>query len=431
MPTLWATTGATGAAVGTATIASNVFTIASHGLVDGQVVITSTPTGGAVGVLVPDVPYYVAAATTDTFQLRPSPGAPVMVITSGGAVVDEAVAAYDAQGLRQAQSGLMYKARPSTPNVGRFGARSGLLRNGSLPETSVSGLTVTVQDTNLFLCTNGSTDRGGYLTAIPTTTHVLAAADPSQTRVDRLIAEVLDDAADGSGEIIPGRTRIIQGTPGLGAPATPDGTVSMATYSIAAGSGTAVETRSKVYTVAIGGVLPVATVADLPAADRRTGDYVDVEENGTLYRYNGSAYEAVASATTFSATRRIATNIRTSNTSTFTAETLVDSVTANLVNGATYRITWAFAAVSTVAADLVRVRLREDNVTGTIRQLGGVYISHSGQKLLGRIEGEYTATATGSKTFVGTSMRFAGTGNITHNASTNEPHYLYVDYVRG
>jgi hypothetical protein len=425
------TTGPSGAAVGTATIASNVFTITGHGLVDGQVVMLSSLSGGAIAALVEGAPYYVAAAATDTFQLRPAPGAPVMVVASGGAIVDIAEAVQDAQGWRQAQSGLMYKGRPTSPNVGRFGARSGILRNGSLPETSVSGLTVTVEDTNAFLCTAGSTVRGGYLVAVPTTTHTLATADPSQTRVDRLVLEVLDDAADGSNEVIPGRTRIIQGTPGLGAPATPDGTISMATYTLTAGSGTATEVRSEIYTVAIGGILPVATVADLPAGDRRTGDYATVAENGTLYHYNGSAWQPVASTSSFAATQRRNTTTRTSNTATFTAETLVDSVTANLVAGATYRITWAFSAVSTVAGDLVRVRLREDNLTGTIRELGGVYISHSGQKILGRIEGEYTAVATGSKTFVGTSMRFAGTGNISHNASTNEPHFLYVDYIRG
>lgn len=114
MPALWASTGASGAAVGTATIAANVFTIAAHGLVDGQTVVTSTPTGGAVGVLVAGAPYYVAAATTDTFQLRPSPGAPVMVIASGGAVVDAADAVYDAQSLRRSLGGLFYKGRPST-----------------------------------------------------------------------------------------------------------------------------------------------------------------------------------------------------------------------------------------------------------------------------------------------------------------------------
>jgi hypothetical protein len=295
MPALTLTTGSTGAAIGTATVAApSTLTIVGHALVNGQTVITSSPTGGA-SVLVPDAPYYVAAVSGNNFQLRPAPGAPPMVFGSGGTVVvDAAEAVLDAQGWRQAASGLYYKGRPASPDVGRFGARWGILRNASTPEVSVSGLTVTVLDMQLIVSTAGSTTRGSYQVAIPQGSHNLATADPAQTRIDLLIAEVLDKAADTSGEVVPGRTRIVQGTPGSGAPAIPSGTLLVATYTLTAGAASATEALANIFTVAIGGILPVANAAAQPAAYRREGDYIDVLDEDTLKRWSGSTYQAIA-----------------------------------------------------------------------------------------------------------------------------------------
>ena len=112
MTALFATTAASGSAIGTATItASNdVLTFgAAHNLVDGQVVVTSAPVNGAVGVLVPGAPYYVANAPTTTMQLRYAPGSPVMTFTADGTVsVDQAEAVYDAKSMRQALGVLLY-----------------------------------------------------------------------------------------------------------------------------------------------------------------------------------------------------------------------------------------------------------------------------------------------------------------------------------
>lgn len=301
MPALWASTGASGAPVGTATIAApSTLTITGHGLVDGQTVVTSAPTGGAVGVLVPGALYYVAAATANTFQLRPSPGAPVMVFGSaGGCSVDAAEAVYDAQSLRQAMGGLLYKGRASGDPAGRFNARPGVLRNGSTNEVSVSGLTVTVSDLNCVVTTSGSTTRGSYVVAVPTAQHTLATAHASLTRVDLLIAEVLDNVADASGDLIPGRSRIVPGTPGSGTPGTPTGTVPIATLTVPAGSGTATPAYIAKPTVAAGAVLPVAVAADLPASTVWEGMYADQSDTDTLMRHSGSAWQGIASKVNF------------------------------------------------------------------------------------------------------------------------------------
>ncbi|HLV58040.1 MAG TPA: hypothetical protein VKY81_04105 [Natronosporangium sp.] len=309
MPALFATTGASGDPVGTAdvTAADDTLTIEAHGLFDGQVVVTADATGGA-DVLVDGAPYYVANATEDTFQLRPAPGAPIMAFASDGTVeVDAADAVNDAQGLRQALGGLLYKARPGTPNIGRFGARWGVLQNTSQNEVDVSGLTVTVGDLNCVISTTGSTSRGSYLCAIPSVQHELAPADGTNPRIDLLIAEVLDDHADSSGDLIPGRTRVLTGTPASSptAPTLPDGALELAQLTVPANSASATLSYTAPYTVAAGGIVPVRDVSGLPPGVRREGMYADNAETDQLMRFSGSAWHPIATAGGYQLINRI------------------------------------------------------------------------------------------------------------------------------
>jgi hypothetical protein len=132
---------------------------------------------------------------------------------------------------------------------------------------------------------------------------------------------------------------------------------------------------------------------------------------------------------------RLATTIRTSDSSGFTTtETVIDSVTAALVSGRTYRVRWVVAWASTVSADTVFSRLREDNLTGTQLQLLRCALTTAagaGTRWVGAVEAEYTAVSSGNKTFVGTGVRVTGTGTITAHAASTYPIYLYVDYIRG
>lgn len=304
MTALFATTGADSTPIGTATIAAatDVFTLTGHGLTNGQQVAITSPTGGAVGVLVVNAPYFVRNSTLDTFQLSPSPGAPVMLFSSdGGCALDRAQAVYTGQQLRQALGGLMYKGRFGTPDFGRFGARLGVLRNSTSVEVSVSGLTVTVNDLNAVINPiAGGTQGGPYLCAVPTAQHPLNAADPIDPRIDTLIAEVLDTAEDASGLIV-ARTRVITGTPAPTpvAPVAPDGTLELARLTVPALAISATLNYTAPFTVAAGGVLPVAAAAGLPSAIVREGMYADQADTDSLMRYSGTAWEAVASAKGF------------------------------------------------------------------------------------------------------------------------------------
>jgi hypothetical protein len=130
---------------------------------------------------------------------------------------------------------------------------------------------------------------------------------------------------------------------------------------------------------------------------------------------------------------RIATDIDTSDSSTFTStETEVQAVTAALVSGRIYRVRAYTRFNSSVATDTVLARLRQDNSTGTEMSTAAVdaptNVTHGAWVML---EAEYTAVASANKTFVLTGIRASGTGNCLREAAANRVSYLYVDYIRG
>lgn len=129
---------------------------------------------------------------------------------------------------------------------------------------------------------------------------------------------------------------------------------------------------------------------------------------------------------------RLATTTRTSTTSTFTAETQVDSVTAPLVSGRTYRVRWVGRVQSSVADGYARGRIRQDNSSGTQATLVQTPTSAAANQSFPMImETEYVAASTADKTFVATVVRQAGTGNLSCFADANTPNLFYVEYVSG
>jgi hypothetical protein len=131
---------------------------------------------------------------------------------------------------------------------------------------------------------------------------------------------------------------------------------------------------------------------------------------------------------------RIGTVPRTSDSSTTnTTEILVTSVTVPLVSGRTYQIRWNPGIASSVSGDTAFCRIREDSVSGTQLQImrGHMPVTGgAGTRWPCPVEVEYTAVATGSKTFAATIARISGTGNVFVASSPTYPSYLTVDYVR-
>lgn len=428
---LWVTT-TRGTSVGTATIEADddLFTITAHGLVDGQQVTVASLTGGA-SVLVADAPYFAANVTANTFQLRPSPGAPVMTFTlDGGCAVYQAAGIFDGQTLRDAFSGLVAKGGDTS---GGFQTRPGVFSSGNIANiVTLTGMTWA--SVKLVASVPHSTG-GMYIVAHDTDGGSITAADPSQPRIDALDLQIQDNALDSSG-FARGRIVYTAGTPAA-VPVAPTVTANserLVTISVPAGSTTPTILTNPRSTTARGGVLPVADSTEYPSSGGRYEGMVlwDRSLDQLLVNTNnGSTWVPVASADSYASIRRLATTIRTSNTSTFTAETSINTVTASLVSGKTYRVSWRIGGTSSVANDVIRYRLREDNLTGTQLQLRNAIVPVATSAWPCQLEAEFTAASTGSKTFAGTAQRVIGTGNITCTGSAIEPAYLYVDYIRG
>ena len=130
---------------------------------------------------------------------------------------------------------------------------------------------------------------------------------------------------------------------------------------------------------------------------------------------------------------RIATTTSTSDSGTWTTtETVTETVTAPLVTGRLYRIRWSGGIVTTVGTDLVLIRIREDNLTGTLITERNFYLATTSSGGHGtELEGTFTAVATGDKSFVITGVRNAGTGTHHADGTATRPRYLYVDYISG
>lgn len=130
---------------------------------------------------------------------------------------------------------------------------------------------------------------------------------------------------------------------------------------------------------------------------------------------------------------RIATNVATSDTSTFTTtETVIDSVTAALVSGRTYRIRFYAGFATTVNDSFVIAKIREDNLTGTtLMERNTALNTTSAAGIFVVTEAEYTAVSTGNKTFVTTGQRNGGTGTLHADGAATRPRYLYVEYISG
>jgi hypothetical protein len=129
---------------------------------------------------------------------------------------------------------------------------------------------------------------------------------------------------------------------------------------------------------------------------------------------------------------RIATSERTSDVSTFTAETVTDTVTGDLIEAYTYRIVGFITARSTVVNDVDLIRIREDGLGGTIMRNFRIVIPQigAGTDFFAYTETQYVPAANETKTFVLTGARASGSGSITHTAGPTNPAYLYIDFVQ-
>jgi hypothetical protein len=138
---------------------------------------------------------------------------------------------------------------------------------GAMGVSASSGLSVNV---NAGYCCvpNATAGQGGYIFGTLTSVNLtLAAADPSNPRIDLIVARVYDTGTSAGYcdvEVVPGTAAASPSTPSVPSAAIPLATVQVPAGAVALASGSVTDQRS--YVVAPGGVLPIANTAAAPAA---------------------------------------------------------------------------------------------------------------------------------------------------------------------
>jgi hypothetical protein len=126
--------------------------------------------------------------------------------------------------------------------------------------------------------------------------------------------------------------------------------------------------------------------------------------------------------------QRVGQQVFTSDSSTFTAETQIMTVTVTLVSGRKYRVQGEVSMTSSVAGDVIGMTLREDSASGTVMVAENMVRATSVSPRFHAFA-EYIAVSSGSKTFSMTGQKVAGTGLINRSASATLPAYLIVTYI--
>jgi hypothetical protein len=280
----------------TITAGDDRLTLAAHGLAEGEVIGFTNVTGGAVGLIDEDAEYFVRNPTTDDFQISGSPGGAILDFVLGGAAdVSTAVPSYAAVDFRRLAT---MDTHPASAD--RLGGRTGV-RPHSTAAVTLSGTSWTVNPTLATLYPRETSTSGTYRVYIEKTEGTLTAADGSNPRIDALDVYIQDDDEDASGQRRVPPVLYTAGTPASSptAPALAPGRLRLATFLVPAGGSPAPSIASQVQFDRGPGTLPVRTVSERPTTGMHEGTYIDQWDTDTLYRWDGSAFQAVASQASY------------------------------------------------------------------------------------------------------------------------------------
>jgi hypothetical protein len=202
---------------------------------------------------------------------------------------DDGEPAYTAAELRQAMAlPMMYGGR-------LLGARQGVRPGGDQLKVTLAGSTITVQPGLCLIDPGLSTAQGPYWVALPAeeTPGPLTPAHATNPRKDIVIVRVYDHTEDASG-LRTARSEYLAGTPAgtPSEPAVPAGAERIATIDVPPdGGGSPVGTDRRRWTVAAGGILPVAAAGDIAAGV--AGRYRHRLDTGGLEYDTGSVWAPV------------------------------------------------------------------------------------------------------------------------------------------
>lgn len=127
--------------------------------------------------------------------------------------------------------------------------------------------------------------------------------------------------------------------------------------------------------------------------------------------------------------RRVGTTLATADATAISTgtETVIDTVVASVIAGRGYEVEWKMRYAAT-AADTWVIRVREDAVGGAEVDSTVFVASSTGNTFTQVVGMDWTAGATGSKTFVATVQRLTGTGTLTPKGGSTFKRRLKVTY---
>lgn len=151
--------------------------------------------------------------------------------------------------------------------VSALNARSGVTSTPTL--TSTGSFTCNISAFTAAIDGTSNATQGVYRIAVDGPSLITVSAASAQARIDLIYAQILDNAYDGSG-LTKGQVQYLAGIPGSGtAPATPANAIALFNVPVAASASSADfahATAQYPYTAAIGGIVPVHSAGDKPAA---------------------------------------------------------------------------------------------------------------------------------------------------------------------
>lgn len=114
----------------------------------------------------------------------------------------------------------------------------------------------------------------------------------------------------------------------------------------------------------------------------------------------------------------------------YSTEAVLDTVTVSVVSGKRYQIRAFVPYTGTVAADAFLVRIRAGTTTAGTQLVYDTAEIHTISRVYDLvIIAEWTASSTGSQSFVTTANRSAGTGNLTVKGASSDIRLLSVDLI--
>lgn len=183
---------------------------------------------------------------------------------------------------------------------GALNARSGLRPDNGGAVTVVAGtMGVSVAPFSGWIDGGASDAQGGYpFVSDAAVTLTLADGHATLARTDTIVARVRDDTFDGSGST-DATVAVIAGTPGAGVPTLPATCVPLRDVVVPAGlsagtgglSGSNLGADRRAWTVAAGGVLPVASSTARDALGAKAGQAVYRLDTKTVQVFNGTSWD--------------------------------------------------------------------------------------------------------------------------------------------